>query len=130
MYFVCTRLLRNNGKGITLVVSPLMVLMSNQKEAAGKLGIRCDILNSSTQDKHDEILDRMKKSGTDLVPVTPETLFKDDVQNALRKTDIGLFVIDEAHCISDWGHDFRPEYTRLNRVIKKMPDTWNYCNSK
>lgn len=120
IYFVCTKIQRNQGNGLTIVVSPLLVLMKNQLQAADKLGLRCDILNYQTNDRHQEILSAMKAGNLDLILITPETLFKEDVQKALRDINIGLFVVDEAHCISDWGHDFRLEYTRLNRVIQKM----------
>lgn len=123
VYFVCTKIRRKLGKGLTIVVSPLLVLMENQLQAADILGLRCAVLNSQTKDRRKEILAEMKAGTIDLVLITPETLFTDEVQLALPQIQIGLFVIDEAHCISDWGHDFRLEYTRLNRVIQRMPKT-------
>lgn len=121
VYFLCTMLLRSRGAGITLVVSPLLVLMKNQMEAAERLGLRCDALNSETADRREWILNAMVRSAVDLIFVTPETLFRDDVQSRLPDISIGLFVIDEAHCISDWGHDFRLEYSRLKDVIAMLP---------
>ena len=121
VYFTCTKLLRNQGRGLTIVVSPLLTLMENQIEAAGHLGLRCDALNSTTADRRPEILDRMAAGTLDLVLVTPETLFREDIQACLPKISIGLFVIDEAHCISDWGHDFRLDYSRLRDVILRLP---------
>lgn len=121
VYFICTKLLRDAGKGITLIISPLLSLMKNQIEAAEKAGLRCEVLNSTkTAEEKFEIIEKMKSGEIDMVLTTPETLFTQLVQEALPKIRIGLLVIDEAHCISDWGHDFRLEYCRLNKVIKGM----------
>lgn len=121
VYFACTKLLRKRGKGVTMVVSPLLVLMQNQIEAAEQLGLNCDTLNSSTKERRADILESLKRNDLDLILVTPETLFQEDVQQSLNRISIGLFVIDEAHCISDWGHDFRLEYGDLKRVIARLP---------
>ncbi len=121
VYFVCTKLLRSEHKGCTLVVSPLLALMQNQLEAAAKMGLRCNELNSLTRDCRGEILYDMMQDRLDLVLVTPESLYKDDLQLALKNIRIGLFVIDEAHCISDWGHDFRLEYGMLRNVLSQLP---------
>lgn len=123
VYFVCTKLLRERGEGVSLVVSPLLVLMQNQMDAAEKIGLKCDALNNKTADRRDEILNAMVDSNVDMVFVTPETLFRDDVQQRIKDIKIGMFVIDEAHCISDWGHDFRLEYFRLKDVISQLPKT-------
>ena len=122
VYFVCTRLLRDRGRGVTMVVSPLLVLMQNQLEAAEKMGIRCDVLNSRQKDRRADILSSLESGELDLILVTPETLFSDDVQKSMKNIKIGLFVIDEAHCISDWGHDFRLEYGNLKKIISRLPD--------
>lgn len=122
VYFVCTKLLRQRGRGVTMVVSPLLVLMENQMEAAEEIGLRCDCLNSSVRERRADILQALERDELDLILVTPETLFSQDVQQRLQNIRIGLFVVDEAHCISDWGHDFRLEYGRLNTVIHQLPE--------
>jgi ATP-dependent DNA helicase RecQ len=115
--------MRKEGKGVTMVVSPLLVLMENQIEAATKMGLRCDVLNSTVKDRRLKILNSLENDELDLILVTPETLFSDEVQKRLKNIKIGLFVIDEAHCISDWGHDFRLEYGNLKTVISSLPST-------
>ena len=121
VYFLTTKIFRNRGKGVTLVVSPLLVLMQNQLEAAQKLNLKCDVLNSTVKDRRSDIIRSMVRNEYDIVFITPETLFAQDVQDELKNIEIGLFVIDEAHCISDWGHDFRQEYGNLKKVISELP---------
>ena len=122
VYFLCTKLMRSEHRGVTLVVSPLLVLMENQMEAAEKMGLRCDVLNSTVKDRRKDILTAIEQDELDLVLVTPETLFSEDVQSHIRNFRIGLFVIDEAHCISDWGHDFRLEYGNLRKIVAQLPE--------
>ena len=121
VYFICTKLLREQHAGVTMVVSPLLVLMQNQVEAAEKMGLSCDVLNSRVKDRKESILTALEADALDLILVTPETLFSEAVQKRLNNIKIGLFVIDEAHCISDWGHDFRLEYGSLKNVIRQLP---------
>lgn len=122
VYFICTKLLREENRGVTMVVSPLLVLMKNQLEAADRLGLTCEILNSTVKERREEILAALEHDEVDLLLVTPETLFSADVQQRLPNIRIGLFVIDEAHCISDWGHDFRLEYGNLRKIVRQLPE--------
>ncbi len=125
VYFISAKL----TDGMTMVISPLLVLMDNQKEYAEKLGLRCETLNSGVKDirtngvfARTEMLERISNGEYDVLFTTPETLYSPDVQRKLPNWHIGLFVVDECHCISDWGHDFRLEYSRLNRVIQNLSD--------
>lgn len=125
VYFIATRILRDSGRGPTLIVSPLLALMRNQVEAAVRLGIRALTINSTNRDEWPELHRMVRDGEVDAVLISPERLANDEfVQEVLLPIadTIGLLVVDEAHCISDWGHDFRPDYRRLVNVLQRMPD--------
>ena len=122
VYFICTELIRRRGGGFTLVISPLLALMENQMKMAAAMNLRCAALNSRTPDKNLTI-DEIQRDRYDIVFITPETLMGEIVQDAVPGFRIGLFVVDEAHCISDWGHDFRLNYSKIGRIIQTAPST-------
>ena len=125
VYFIATRILRDQGRGPTLIVSPLLALMRNQIESAGRLGIRALTINSTNREFWPELQRAVSEDEADALLISPERLANDDfVENVLLPIAerIGLMVVDEAHCISDWGHDFRPDYRRLVNILQRMPD--------
>ncbi len=121
VYFVATKILRELGSGVTIVVSPLLALMDNQFDAANKLKINCKLINSKTKDEIESILNDVINNKVDLLLITPESLHKVLVK-VLNNISIGCLVIDEAHCISDWGHDFRLEYGKINKLLPMLPN--------
>ncbi len=125
VYFVATLLLREAGSGPTVIISPLLALMRNQIEAAQRAGIRAVTINSTNIEQWEPIQASIAAGEVDVLLVSPERLnnpgFRDTVLPRLAAT-AGLLVIDEAHCISDWGHDFRPDYRRIRTMLAELPD--------
>jgi ATP-dependent DNA helicase RecQ len=125
VYFVATALLRERGAGATVIVSPLLALMRNQIEAAARAGITAHTINSANLEDWDDVEAAVHRGETDVLLVSPERLnnpgFRDSVLPRLAK-ETGLLVIDEAHCISDWGHDFRPDYRRIRTLLADLPE--------
>lgn len=123
VYFIAAKLLRRAGRGPTVIVSPLLALMRNQVAAAERAGVVAATINSGNVTEWDEIHDRVAAGEVDVLLVSPERLnnpdFRDQVLPKLA-ADAGLVVIDEAHCVSDWGHDFRPDYRRIRTLIADL----------
>ncbi len=124
VYFVSTALLRARGMGPAVIISPLLALMRNQIGAAAQAGLRARTVNSANVTEWEEIYAQIADDAVNLLLVSPERLnnpgFRDLVLPKLAAT-AGLLVVDEAHCISDWGHDFRPDYRRLRTLLAGLP---------
>lgn len=124
VYFIATKLLREAGAGPALLISPLLALMRNQIAAAERMGVRAATINSDNQDEWKTVEAKLRRNEVDILLIAPEKLgndwFNTEVLAGIAG-QISLMVIDEAHCISDWGHDFRPHYRLLERIARTLP---------
>lgn len=124
VYFISTKIFRDRGKGPTLIVSPLLALMRNQVVAASRLGLEAVRWDSTNRDEQPETLRRLANNEIDVLFVHPKQFsnqrFLDNVLEPISD-NLGLMVVDEAHCISDWGHDFIPEYRLIASILKGLP---------
>src|SRR3954454_1891930 len=123
VYFIATAMLRAAGEGPTLLISPLLALMRNQIDAAERLGLRAHTVNSTNRDDWEFVRDLIERDEVDLLLISPERLnnrrFRESMLPLFARR-VGLLVIDEAHCVSDWGHDFRPDYRRIRDALEQL----------
>lgn len=123
VYFVACKLLREAGRGPALLISPLLALMRNQIAAAQRMGLDAHTVNSTNPDQWREVEALISKEEIDILLISPERLNAPDfVRGPLAQLNPSLVVIDEAHCISDWGHDFRPDYRNVGRLVRTLPN--------
>ena len=124
VYFIAARLLRESGAGPALLISPLLALMRNQIAAAERMGIRAVRITSDNREHWEDVEERLQRNEVDILLISPERLgnerFRDEVLAEVAER-IAFLVIDEAHCISDWGHDFRPHYRLIERIARTLP---------
>ncbi|MEA1969328.1 MAG: RecQ family ATP-dependent DNA helicase [Thermodesulfobacteriota bacterium] len=125
VYFIAANILRRQGYGPVIIISPLLALMRNQIASAAKYEVKIGTINSLNSDSdNNQTIAKLQKEELDAIIISPEQLSKPNFyDNVLRPIGnrTGLFVIDEAHCISDWGHDFRPDYKRIVNILTFLP---------
>ncbi len=124
VFFIATKLLREGGAGPAILISPLLALMRNQIAAAERMGVLAATINSDNTAEWDDIEAKLHRNQIDILLISPERLanerFRSEVLARIAER-ISLLVVDEAHCISDWGHDFRPHYRSLERIVNRLP---------
>lgn len=124
VYFLATKILRQRGEGATIIISPLLSLARNQIDSTKQYGLVSETINSSNNSKFSEREELVRKCNSgecDVLFITPEQLQKEEFIQLLGQLKVALFVVDEAHCISDWGHDFRPDYRRIKQLLNSLP---------
>jgi ATP-dependent DNA helicase RecQ len=127
VYFITVKMLRNRGEGIALLVSPLLSLMRNQLAAAAKMGLSAVVISSENPEDWDVIAEKIQTNKVDLLVISPERFSNEEFVNKVLSqisNRISMLVVDEAHCISDWGHDFRPDYRRIRSIINGLPQNF------
>ncbi|MYC33574.1 MAG: RecQ family ATP-dependent DNA helicase [Chloroflexi bacterium] len=125
VYFIATKMLREGGAGPALLISPLLALMRNQIAAAERMGVRAVTINSDNTNQWDDVMAQARRDEVDILLISPERLANDSFREDFLPDISGrvsMLVIDEAHCISDWGHDFRPDYRRIERIARTLPE--------
>lgn len=124
VYFIASKLIKEKKGGVSILVSPLLSLMRNQIESAKAIGVKAVTINSENEQQWDEIENTLNKGECDIILISPERLANRDFMSRVIPTikgSVNMIVVDEAHCISDWGHDFRPNYSRIVNVIDRLP---------
>lgn len=125
VYWIATRVRRDAGHGPTIIISPLLSLMRNQLQMADRLGLKAMTINSSNREDWERVEAAIATDTCDVLMISPERFANEDFVGRVlpMMSSVGLFVVDEAHCISDWGHDFRPDYRRIQRILAVLPGT-------